>query len=54
MTANGGQLRDITALIEAGAIKPVVDRVFPLDAAADALAYVATGRAKGKVVITVP
>lgn len=52
MRANGKQLRDITALIEAGVIRPVVERVLPFEATADALAHVASGRAKGKVVIT--
>ncbi|RZT92206.1 NADPH:quinone reductase-like Zn-dependent oxidoreductase [Advenella incenata] len=53
MKASGSQLRELSTLIEAGAIKPVVDRVFPLDSTADALAYVETGRAKGKVIIKV-
>lgn len=53
MRASGSQLRELSALIEADAIKPVVDRVFPLDSTADALAYVETGRAKGKIVIKV-
>lgn len=53
MRPSGAQLAEITALIEAGAIKPVVDRIFPLASTADALAYVETGRAKGKVVIEV-
>jgi len=51
MTANGTQLRQITRLIESGAIRPVIDRVFPFTATNEALAYVASGRAKGKVVI---
>ena len=51
MKANGGQLREITRLIEAGAIRPVVDRVFPFESTNEALAYVETGRAKGKVVV---
>lgn len=51
MRASGEQLDDISALIESGIIKPVVDRVFPFDATADALSYVETGRAKGKVVV---
>jgi len=51
MTANGTQLRQITQLIEAGAIRPVIDRVFPFTATNEALAHVASGRAKGKVVI---
>lgn len=53
MRASGAQLREITPLIESGAIKPAVDRIFPLDAAAEALAYVETGRAKGKVIVQV-
>ncbi|MER8399854.1 NADP-dependent oxidoreductase [Mesorhizobium sp. M1348] len=53
MWAQGDQLSKITALIEAGAIRPVLDRVFPFEATNDALAYVETGRAKGKVVIKV-
>ncbi|MCR6475374.1 NADP-dependent oxidoreductase [Variovorax sp. ZS18.2.2] len=51
MRANGGQLREITRLIEAGAIRPVIDRVFPFASTNEALAYVEAGRAKGKVVI---
>ena len=53
MRADGAQLRQITALIEAGTIRPVVDRVFPFDAVNEALAYIDTGRAKGKVVVQV-
>jgi NADPH:quinone reductase-like Zn-dependent oxidoreductase len=53
MKANGAQLQEITRLIEGGAIRAVVDRVFPFDATNEALAYVQAGRAKGKVVIKV-
>ncbi len=53
MRAQGQQLSEITSLIESGIIRPVVDKVFPFDKTKDALAYVETGRAKGKVVITV-
>ncbi|MCW2472996.1 NADP-dependent oxidoreductase [Candidatus Symbiopectobacterium sp. NZEC151] len=52
MRAHAEQLCEIGALIESGAIKPIIDRVFPFDMTADALAYVETGRAKGKVVIS--
>lgn len=51
MTANGGQLAAITRLIDEGAIRPVIDRVFAFEATNDALNYVESGRAKGKVVI---
>jgi NADPH:quinone reductase-like Zn-dependent oxidoreductase len=53
MTANGEQLRELGALVDAGAIRPVIDRVFPFDDTLDALAYVDSGRTKGKVVVTV-
>jgi len=53
MWAQGDQLGKITSLIESGAIRPVVDRVFPFEATNEALAYVESGRAKGKVVVKV-
>lgn len=53
MKASGSQLQQITSLIEAGAIRPVVDRIFPFESTNEALAYVESGRAKGKVVIKV-
>ena len=53
MRAEGWQLGQITSLIESGVIRPVVDKVFPFEKTGDALAYVETGRAKGKVVISV-
>lgn len=53
MRADGQQLREITRLIEAGAIRPVVDRVFVFESTNEALAYVESGRAKGKVVVKV-
>ena len=53
MRADGAQLREITSLIEAGAIRPVVDKVFPFQDTHRALDYVDSGRAKGKVVVQV-
>jgi NADPH:quinone reductase-like Zn-dependent oxidoreductase len=53
MRASGEQLREVTSLIEAGFIRPVIDRVFPFEETNDALAYVETGRSKGKVVVKV-
>ena len=53
MKSSGSQLKQIAALIEAGAIRPVIDTVFPFESTHEALAYVESGRAKGKVVIKV-
>jgi alcohol dehydrogenase len=53
MRSSGDQLREIGSLIDAGLIRPVVDRVFPLESTKEALAYVEKGRAKGKVVVRV-
>ncbi len=53
MRADGKQLSEITKLIEAGIIKPVIDKVFPFEETNEALDYVETGRAKGKVVVKV-
>lgn len=53
MRAEGNQLSQITRLIESGIIKPVIDKVFPFEQTNEALSYVETGRAKGKVVVKV-
>jgi alcohol dehydrogenase len=53
MKANGGQLHQITELIDSGAIHTVVDRVFSFESTQEALDYVETGRAKGKVVVKI-
>jgi len=53
MRANGEQLSKITSLIESGVVRQVVDRIFPFLATNEAMDYLATGRAKGKVVVTV-
>ncbi|WCJ64974.1 NADP-dependent oxidoreductase [Agrobacterium tumefaciens] len=51
MRADGQQLTEIAKLIDAGLIRPVVDKVFPFAQTAEALAYVEKGRTRGKVVI---
>jgi NADPH:quinone reductase-like Zn-dependent oxidoreductase len=50
---DGGQLGEIGELLTAGKIRPVIDKVFPFDQAKHALAYLETGRAKGKVVVRI-
>lgn len=51
MQPNGQQLSKISELVEAGKIKPVVDQTYDFIQIKEALQYVNTGRAKGKVVL---
>ena len=53
MRANGAQLAEIAGLIEAGTIRPVLDRIVPFEATNEALTELEGGRSKGKVVIQV-
>jgi NADPH:quinone reductase-like Zn-dependent oxidoreductase len=53
MRASGAQLSRITALIDDGIIRPVLDRIFPFAATKEAMAYVEGGRARGKVVVSI-
>lgn len=53
MRAEGKQLGEITKLIEAGIMKPVIDKVFTFEQTNEALSYIETGRSRGKVVIKV-
>jgi NADPH:quinone reductase-like Zn-dependent oxidoreductase len=48
---DAAQLGEIGKLLETERIQPVIDKVFPFEQAKDALAYLALGRSKGKVVI---
>jgi NADPH:quinone reductase-like Zn-dependent oxidoreductase len=47
-------LRALVAMIERGAVTPVIDRTFPLEDAAAAIRYLEQGHPRGKVVVTVP
>ena len=53
MQANGKQLAEIGKLIENDVIRPVVDKVFPFDQMNEAMSYLLSGRAKGKVIVKV-
>jgi len=67
ITGSGLRLRDVAfkgavanqlealvwPLIEAGKVRPVVDRVFPLEAAGEAHAYMEAGKHKGKIILEV-
>jgi NADPH:quinone reductase-like Zn-dependent oxidoreductase len=50
---NPDDLATLKELIAAGSVRPVIDRRFPLSQIVDALRWVADGRARGKVVITI-
>lgn len=50
---DGEQLQKLTKLIENKTITPIVDTIYPFNKTPEALEYVESGRAKGKVVITV-
>lgn len=51
--SNQKDLELIAKLVEDGKIKPVIDRRYSLDKAADAMRYLGEGHARGKVVINV-
>ncbi|CAM4141550.1 hypothetical protein F901_02898 [Acinetobacter dispersus] len=51
MQPNGSQLSQIAELVEAGKIKPIIDKEYPFSQMNEALQYVNTGRTKGKVVL---
>jgi NADPH:quinone reductase-like Zn-dependent oxidoreductase len=51
--ANTEDLVFIKELLEAGKVVPVIDRCYPLAETAEAIRYLETGHARGKVIITV-
>jgi alcohol dehydrogenase len=53
MRPSGDQLAEISKLVTQGALKPVLDRRFPFDATREAVAYVESGKAVGKVIVDV-
>ena len=53
MKPNQADLLYMKELIEAGKVKPIIDRCYPLAETADAFRYLEEGHAKGKIVISV-
>jgi NADPH:quinone reductase-like Zn-dependent oxidoreductase len=53
-TNNGAHLAQLAALAEAGHLRAVIDRTYPLSEAAQAIRYVGEGHARGKVVVEIP
>ena len=46
------QLADAAELVGSGAVRPVIDRTYPLDQGSDAIGHVVEGHAEGTTVIT--
>lgn len=53
MHSSRKQLEEITSIIEEGKIKPVIDKVFPFNETNEAMNYLESGRAKGKVLVKI-
>jgi len=53
MHPNGAHLGEIKAMIEDDKIKPVIDKVYPFADSIEAFLHLASGRAKGKIVIEI-
>jgi NADPH:quinone reductase-like Zn-dependent oxidoreductase len=54
ISENAGDLIVLTKLIEAGAVAPAVERTYPLSETPAAIAHMAAGRARGKLVVLMP
>jgi alcohol dehydrogenase len=50
--SRGAQLADVARIVDAGRIRPIIDQVFPFGRVQDAFNRLATGRARGKVVVS--
>ena len=53
MDPNGKQLNIIKTLVEDEKIKPIIDKVYPFAESVEAFSHLASGRAKGKIVVKI-
>ncbi len=53
MSSSGTQLKQLATLYESGSIKPVVDKTYDFKSSIQALEYLSTGHAKGKVIVKI-
>jgi NADPH:quinone reductase-like Zn-dependent oxidoreductase len=54
MSPNGEQLAEMAALVEAGTVRTIIDGEFPLGDVVSAYARARSGKANGKVIVTMP
>ncbi len=54
MHPSGEDLSELARLVDAGAVRVILDSVYPFERIADAMARLESGRAKGKIVVTMP
>jgi NADPH:quinone reductase-like Zn-dependent oxidoreductase len=50
---NGADLAILAGMIASGQVRPVIDRTYPLAEAGEALRYLETGHARGKIILAV-
>jgi len=53
MHPNGAHLNEIKSMVEEEKIKPIIDKVYPFSESIEAFTHLASGRAKGKIVIKI-
>ena len=53
MHPNGAHLNEIKSMVEDEEIKPIIDKVYPFSESIEALIHLASGRAKGKIVVKI-
>jgi NADPH:quinone reductase-like Zn-dependent oxidoreductase len=54
MHPSGADLAELARLVDAGALNVIVDSVYPFERIAEAMAKLESGRAKGKIIVTMP
>lgn len=54
MHPSGADLSELARLVDAGALRPVLDSVYPFERMNEAIARLEEGHAKGKIVVTMP
>ena len=53
MHPNGEHLRDIKLMVEENSLTPIVDKIYPFSQSVEAFLHLASGRAKGKIVVKI-